>query len=249
MPKHEDPLTGLPEVWRNADRPIIIYNGPAQFEETATTNALGQLFWLALITLCLVVAGFCAWGVWNPAFDKKQFSPIYIEGRPVGLLKQIEERRQVNAWANGLIEFRDLVRADNAARRRSTLTHPLLTDRQGIDADHQGIDGLRAQWDAMCRNIRDRIYDRRIGQLDARIVALRQQRLLAATPAERAPVDRALQSLEGQRDSELERRRTGGDPNLRCTPAAQSATCAPSDDNEWCNPRVRHPEEFTDLEQ
>ena len=52
-----------------------------------------------------------AWAMWNPNHDKTTFSPIYAEGRPLGLYRQIEERERVNETSAGLTEFRDAVRA------------------------------------------------------------------------------------------------------------------------------------------
>lgn len=238
MPGPDDTLSGLPDTLRNSNRPIVIYQGgPPQHLDAPTSNALGLLSWLALITLCLGVVVFCAWSVWNPGHNQRQFSPIYTEGRPIGLAKQIEERRQVNDRAEGLIEFLGRVRANNFARRRAVLTHPLLTDREGLDE-------LRQQWDAMCRNNRARIYDRRIGQIEARAAELRQRRWQTRDAAERGRIGDDLQSQQRQRNDEIERQRTDSDASLRCTPAAQAAVCSDSNDDAWCNPQLKQPREF-----
>ena len=233
-------LSGLPDTLRNSNRPIIIYQGGPEHQlDAPTSNALGLLSWLGLITLCLGAIVYCAWSIWNPGHDPRQFSPIYAEGRPLGLAKQIEERRQINESAEGLIEFLDRIRANNLARRRVILTHPLLTDREGIDE-------LRQQWDTMCRNTRARIYDRRIGQLEGRAADLRQRRRRSTDPVERERFDMDLLSLQQQRNDEIERRRTDGDPALRCTPAAQANVCIDSDADAWCNPQLAQPGDFVD---
>ena len=241
-----DPISGLPDVIRQSNRPIIIYQGgPPPYVDTRTGNALGLLAWLALITVCLAVAGFEAWGMWNPGYDPHRFSPIYAQGHPRGLNMQLEERRQINAWADGLGQFRDQLRANNDARRIVPLTHPLITDNQGIDLDHQGVDALRQQWDAMCANIRARIYDRRLSTIDNRVEQLRRERAYADL-ADQQHIDDELQSLRQQRADEVERRRTDSDPSLRCIPAAQADLCSDSNDDAWCNPQLRHPDEFVD---
>jgi hypothetical protein len=240
MPEPEEHLSGLPEVLRNSNRPIVIYQGaPAHQLDVQTHNALGLLSWLVLLTVCLGAILFCVWQVWNPGRDQSQFSPIYADGRPRGLAGQIEERRQINESAEGLIEFLDRVRADNLAGRRSTATHPLISDRGGID-------DLRSQWDAMCSNIRARIYDRRLGQLDARIADLRRQRSREANPAERVRINGELQTLQQLRSDQVERRRTDSDPALQCIPAAQAPVCSHSSNDEWCNPELKRPRDFVD---
>lgn len=238
MPDPEDHISGLPEVVRGSNRPIIIYQGPppGQFD-APTTNAVGLLSWLTLLTLCLVAIALSVWTVWNPGHDQTQFSPIYAQGRPVGLAGRIEEREEVNSRAEGLLDFLERVRADNLARRRSGETHPLITDRYGVE-------DLRSQWDAMCRSIRARIYDRRIGQIDARLSELRGYRRQVADPVERARVESDLAGLTEQRRAELERRRTDSDPALRCVPAAQAPVCSDASAEPWCNPQHDRPDEF-----
>lgn len=246
----EEALSGLPDTLRNSNRPIIIYQGgPPPYVDTRTSNALGLLGWLALITLCLGIGGYCAWTTWNPSFDRHRFSPIYSEGQPRGLIKQIEERQQINVWADGLTDFRDQVRANNEAWRFSTLTHPLLTDRQGIDLDHQGIDALREQWDAMCANIRARLYDQRLSLIEERAAELRAQRARERDPNERQRLDGLIESIRQERNVEIERRRTDSDPSLRCTPAALASVCSNSNDEAWCNPQLKRPDEFVEEEQ
>jgi hypothetical protein len=250
MTEPNDPLAGLPDIVRSSNRPIIIYQGPPpqSYVDARTNSALGSLAWLVLITTCLAIAAASAWSLWNPGFDAHRFSPIYAEGRPLGLSGQIEERRQINAWADGLTEFRDELRANNDARRVIALSQPLITDHQGIDLDHQGIDELRQRWDAMCQSIRASIYDRRFDAVDARMALLRQQRLRAGTASDLQSIDSVLQALKQQRDELVERERTDSDPQLRCTPTAQADVCSDSNNDAWCNPQLRHPEEFADDE-
>jgi hypothetical protein len=250
MTEPNDPLAGLPDIARSSNRPIIIYQGPApqSYVDARTNSALGSLAWLVLITTCLAIAAVSAWSLWNPGFDPHRFSPIYAEGRPLGLSGQIEERRQINAWADGLTEFRDELRANNDARRLAPLSHPLITDHEGIDLDHQGVDELRQRWDAMCQGIRASIYDRRFDAIDARVEQLRQQRLRTRNPSDLPEIDGRLQGLQQQRDELVQRQRTDSDPQLRCTPAAQAKACSDSNNDAWCNPQLRHPEEFADDE-
>jgi hypothetical protein len=238
MSNADDAQGGLPDVLRNAGRPIVIYQGaPPPNEFAQVSSALGVLVWLALVTLCLGVAGFYAWMVWGGGFDRTQFSPIYAQGRPIGLMKQLEERREISALAEGLIEFRDAVQSDNFTGRISTESHALLTDAQGIDA-------LRRRWDAMCAAVSTRIFERRIGLIDVRAAELRQARSISRDPDERQRIDSELSSLRQERADQFERRRTGSDPALRCTPAAEAPVCNGAHDDVWCNPTRARPDEF-----
>ena len=240
MPEHEEHLSGLPEVLRNSNRPIIIYQGaPPGALDAPTSNALGLISWLALLTLCLGTILFCVWQVWNPGYDTRQFSPIYAEGRPVGLANQIEERKQINARGEGLVDFLDRLRAARYNRARSRVTHSLISDPDGIDA-------VRAQWDEMCGNIRERIYDRRLGQIDSRAAELRRRGARVADPAERAQLDSDLLRLQAQRADQLQRRRTDTDPALQCVRASEAPVCSESDANVWCNPELNRPRDFVD---
>lgn len=242
MSDADDPemLRGVPDTLRQSNRPIIIYQGAPQNDIDAIAgNSLGLLSWLALLSVCLGVTIWGAWTVWNPAHDRAAYSPIHAEGRPVGLSGQIEERRQINAQAAGLIEFLDRIRADTVERRRTAAVHPLMTDRGGID-------DLRKEWDAMCRSIREGVYDRRIAQVEGRMLELRQRRGLERNPAELVRIDADLASLEVQRAAEVERRRTDSDPTLRCIPAAQANVCSNSNADAWCNPQLTRPNEFRD---
>lgn len=246
MTDSNDPLSGLPEVLRQSNRPIIIYQGnpaPPPLVDTRTTNALWLLTWLGLVTLCLGIAGLSAWAMWNPTFDKERFSPIYAEGHPRGLIKQTQERDQLNDLADGLLDIRDTLRLNNERGRFVSVTHPLIVNRQGAD---QGIDELRRRWDAMCQDIRARIYERRFSEIDVSVGQLRYERTLASDPAELKRIDDALQALRLQRNDIAVRRRTDSDPALRCTPAIQANVCLDSDTNPWCNPRLGRPEEFVD---
>jgi hypothetical protein len=191
------------------------------------------------LTVCLGAALFCAWEIWNPGHNQRQFSPIYSEGRPLGLAKQIEEREEINARADGLIEFLDRLRAAGARGSGSGVAHPLIT---GSD----GVDDVRRRWDAMCNTIRARIYDRRLGQVEARTLELRRRLAQASDPAERAQFYEGLRSLQEQRRDLLERRRTDSDPALRCVPAAEAPACSDSSNDPWCNPELARPSEFVD---
>ena len=58
MPEPDDTRGGLPEVLRSSDRPIVIYHaGPPPFADAPTSNALAQIFFLSLMTVCLIIAG------------------------------------------------------------------------------------------------------------------------------------------------------------------------------------------------
>jgi hypothetical protein len=231
---------GLPDIIRETDRPIIIYQGlpPGQGDATSG-NSLGLLSWLALLSLCLGVVGFCYWRVWNPSHDGAVASLIYKEGRPLGLAKQIEERTQINALADGIGPYLDRVRADSLDRRRTRATHPLLNDPGGIDQ-------LRREWDDMCLSIREGVYERRIGQLDARLAEARRRRALQPTATEAERLDAEMQALLRQRADEITRRRTDGDPALRCTPSAQAIACSEKNGEAWCNPDKVQAREFVD---
>ncbi len=239
-PPEPEPLRGLPDTLRSTNRAIIIYQGAPQSEIDAIAgNSLGLLFWLALLSVCLGVTIYGAWSVWNPAHARGVYSPIYAQGRPAGLAKQVEERRQINAQAAGIIEFLDRIRADTVDRKRTDAAHPLMTDRGGID-------DLRKGWDAMCLSIREGIYDRRIAQFEGRILELRQRRGLERDLATLATINSDLFSLQQQRDAEIERRRTDSDPTLRCVPSAQAQVCSNSNADAWCNPQLSRPNEFRD---
>lgn len=236
----DDILSGLPDTLRESNRPIIIYQGaPPNQLESLTGNSLGLIFWLALLSVFLGVVVFCFWRVWNPGFDKTQVSPIYAEGRPIGIAKRIEERRQINQQAAGLVEYLDAVRADTINRRRTRASHPLIADRDGLDA-------LRRDWDLMCNSRREAIYDRRIGQLDIRIAELRRQRSVETDPVQITRLEADLSSLSRQQFEESERRRTNSDPSLRCVPAALAPVCTTSSTEPWCNPGRTRPGEFLD---
>lgn len=238
MAEPDEHLTGLPDALRSSNRPIVIYQGVPGQLDGRTSNAVGVLSWLALLTVCLATILFCAWQVWNPGHDQSQFSPIYADGRPRGLAKQIEERGQINERAEGLVGFLDRLRAEGPSGR-SALTHPLFSDRDGID-------DVRREWDAMCANIRARIYDRRVGQIDARASELRRQRAREGDVVERTRLDSDLRALQQQRADQLDRRRTDSDPALRCVPAAEAPVCSDSNNDAWCNPDLRRPREFVD---
>lgn len=236
MPEPDEPQGRLPDVLRSSNAPIIIYQGAPPQLDVQTNNALGLLSWLALLTVCLSTIIFCVWQVWNPAHDQTQFSPVYANGRPLGLAGQIEERRQINERAEGLLVFLDGIRSDSSS---AALTHPLMSDRDGID-------DLRRRWDAMCLNVRSRIYDRRIGQLDARMVELRRRTSRERDTVERARLRGELQALARQRNDQIEIRRTDSDPSLQCVPAEQAPVCSGSNDNEWCHPERKRPRDFVD---
>ena len=238
MAEPEDLRGGLPDIIRSSDRPIIIYQGPPPGQlDPVTSNAVGVLSWLSLLTVCLVVIGLSFWAIWNPGRDQSQYSPVYEDGRPRGLSQRVEERRQINKEASGLMAYLERVQSDNFNRRRTTETHRLITGAQGIDE-------LRRQWDAACRNVRARIYDRRIGTFDTRIADLRRRARQTSDPAARASLTDNIAALQQQRRDEIERRRTDADPSLRCTPAAEAPVCAAASTDPWCNPERALPGEF-----
>ena len=239
MGDQDDNIGGLPEVIRESNRPIIIYQGvtPGQVDPV-TGNAIGLLAWLSLLTICLIVIGLSFWHIWNPAYDESRYSPIYAEGQPRGLAARVIERRQINERTNGLLLYLERLQADNFERRRTNETHALIDGEGGIDA-------LRREWDAACRAVRARVYDRRIGDLDARLFDLRQQVRQTQDAAERAALEVNIAELAQRRRDEVERRRTDSDASLRCTPAARAQVCSLTSEEPWCNPEIARPEEFT----
>ncbi len=238
MPEHEEPIGGLPEIIRDSNRPIIIYQGVAPGRlDPATSNAIGLLAWLSLLTVCLVVIALSSWAVWNPSHDETRYSPIYADGQPSGLANRVEERREINALASGLVQYVERIQADNFDRRRSNERHALIDGAAGIDA-------LRSEWDETCRRVRARIYDRRIGDLDTRLSEARRQLRQAQDRAQRETLSASVAVLVQQRRDEAERRRTDSDPGLRCTPAASAPACSLTSQDPWCNPDIARPNEF-----
>ncbi len=239
MPEHEEPIGGLPEIIRDSNRPIIIYQGapPGQLDPV-TSNALGLLAWLSLLTVCLAVIGLSSWAVWNPSRDETRYSPIYADGQPRGLANRVEERREINVLATGLVQYVERVQADNFDRRRSNERHALIDGADGVDA-------LRREWDTTCRRVRARIYDRRIGDLDTRLSEARRQLRQTQDPAQRETLDAEIATLVSQRRDQAESRRIDSDPSLRCTPAASAPACSLTSQDPWCNPDIARPDEFT----
>jgi hypothetical protein len=157
----------------------------------------------------------------------------------LGLAGRIEERRRINESADGLLAFLDRARAERANGRASTSTHPLMSDRDGID-------DLRRRWYEQCLNIRARIYDRRLGQLDTEIAGLRWRLERESDAVERARLNGEMRTLQQRRRDETERRRTDSDPSLRCVPAELAPVCSRTSNEDWCNPDLRRPREFVD---
>jgi hypothetical protein len=233
-----DPVAGLPDIVRESDRPIIIYQGyPPNQMDAVASNSMGLLTWLALLSLCLGVIGFCTWRVLDPGHDSAQVSLVYPEGRPKGLSGQVEERKRINAMAEGIVPFLDRLRADNFDERRTRATHPLMSNPGGVDQ-------LRRDWDQMCESIRAGIYERRIGQIEARMSVMRTQRLRQTDTAEAARLDGEYQALLRQRTDLLTARRTDSDPALRCTPAVLAPVCTEKSAEAWCHPDKAQPREF-----
>ncbi len=198
--------------------------------KSATSSSIGVLFWLALITLCLTVAGFSAWTMWNPNHasvtdDKRWFSPIYSEGRPLGLNKLIEEREQISAAAAGLVEYRELVRLG----RDAASPHPLIT------GPSDSIDALRGQWDAGCRNIRRQIYQGRIDRIEADLLRQRRRVAVVANAADRAALAAEARRMEDIKKQTVSLRDADGDPALYCTRAAEADACSQNDHEPWCD--------------
>ncbi len=238
MPEHEEPIGAVPDIVRDSNRPIIIYQGiaPGQLDPV-TSNALGLLSWLSLLTVCLVVIGVSSWSVWNPSRDETRYSPLYVDGQPRGLANRVEERRQINGLTAGLVQYVERIQADNFDRRRTNETHGLIDGADGVDA-------LRREWDAACRRVRARIYDRRIGDLDTRLSEARRQMRQTQDPSQRATLEADIAALVSERRVHAENRRIDGDPALRCTPAASAPPCSLTSDDPWCNPEIARPDEF-----
>jgi hypothetical protein len=240
MPDHDDNIGGLPDVIRDTNRPIIIYQGVAPGQlDPVTSNALGLLAWLSILTVCLIAIALSFWSIWNPSHDPARYSPIYAEGQPRGLAGRVSERRQINVRAAGLLQYLERIQTDNFDRRRTNETHALIDGAGGVDA-------LRREWDAACRSVRARIYDRRIGDLDSRLSDLRRRFRQTQDPVQRADLSANIADLAQQRRGEAERRRTDSDPTLRCTPAAEAPVCSRTSEDPWCNPELARPGEFAE---
>lgn len=238
MPENEEPIGSLPDIIRDSNRPIIIYQGPPPGQlDPVTSNAIGLLAWLSLLTVCLVVIGLSSWAVWNPSHDDSQYSPIYAEGQPRGLANRAAERREINALTAGLVQYIERIQADNFDRRRTNEAHALIDGADGVDA-------LRREWDTTCRRVRARIYDRRIGDLDTRLSEARRQLRQTQDPSQREALDASIAELVQQRRDQAERRRTDSDPALRCVSAASAPACSLTSRDPWCNPEIARPEEF-----
>lgn len=238
MPEQEEPTAGLPEIIRDSNRPIIIYQGAAPGQlDPVTSNAMGLLAWLSLLTVCLIVIGLSSWNVWNPSRDETRYSPIYADGQPRGLANRVEERREINVLASGLVQYVERIQADNFDRRRSNETHALIDGAEGVDS-------LRREWDTACRRVRARIYDRRLGDLDTRLAEARRQVRQTQDPTQRATLDASIADLMQRRREQSESRRIDSDPTLRCTPAAIAPACSLTSQEPWCNPEIARPEDF-----
>ena len=236
MADNDTPNT-LPELLRQSNRPIIIYQGGPPILEPRAGGALGLIAWLCLFTICLVVAASCFWMVWNPNFDRNQDSVVFAEGRPFGLMRQIEERRTINDSAAGLVDYLQRLRD----------SHGFVGDAAApaVLVDHDGIDDLRRQWDALCQDVRGRIYGRRIGRIDAQIAQLNQLRTQARDPDQRTSLNDQVRDLRQQRSDVLAEERQNSNPQLRCTLAAQAPACSDSSSDLWCNPQLARGEEFS----
>lgn len=239
MAEHDDNIGGLPDVIRESNRPIIIYQGvqPGQIDPV-TSNALGLLAWLSMLTICLVIVALSFWSIWNPSHDPDRYSPIYEEGQPRGLANRVDERQQINERADGLLQYLERIQSDNFDRRRTNETHALIDGAGGVDA-------LRREWDAACQRVRARIYDRRIGNFDVQVAEARRQLRQNRDPAQQAALTATIDNLVAQRRAETERRRTNSDPALRCTSAALAPACSRTAREPWCNPDIDQPGEFT----
>lgn len=240
MTDHDDPIGGLPDVIRESNRPIIIYQGVAPGQlDPVTSNALGLLAWLSLLTICLIVIGLSFWMIWDPSRDPARYSPLNVEGQPRGLANRVTERREINTRTGDLVEYLERIQADNFDRRRTNESHALLDGGAGIDT-------LRRQWDAACQRVRARVYDRRIGDIDTRLADVRRRLRTTQDPVERAALETTFAELTAQRRSEVERRRTDSDPTLRCTPAIEAPACSHANADPWCNPELGRPDEFNE---
>lgn len=240
MADHDDPIGGLPDVIRDSNRPIIIYQGvqPGQIDPV-TSNALGLLAWLSLLTVCLIVIGVSFWTIWDPSHDPARYSPVHGEGQPRGLANRVAERREINSATVDLIRYLERIQDDNFRRRRTSETHPLMAGAGGIDT-------LRREWDEACQRVRARIYDRRIGDIETRLTEVQRRIRQTQDPAERAALQTTINELVAQRRSEYERRRTDSDPTLRCTPAAEAPACSHANQDPWCSPEISRPDEFNE---
>lgn len=240
MPDHDDPIGGLPDIVRDSNRPIIIYQGAAPGQiDPVTSNALGLLAWLSILTVCLIAIGLSFWSIWNPSHDPARYSPIHAEGQPRGLANRVSERREINARTAGLLQYLERVQSDNFDRRTTDETHALIEGANGVDA-------LRRDWDAACRAIRARIYDRRIGDVETRLSDLRRRLRQTQDAAQRTELNAGIADLAQQRRTIADQRRTDSDPALRCTPAAEAPVCSRTSDEPWCNPELARPGEFVE---
>lgn len=240
MADHDDPIGGLPDIIRESNRPIIIYQGPPPGQlDPVTSNALGLLAWLSLLTVCLIVIGVSFWMIWDPSRDPARYSPVNGEGQPRGLANQVVERREINRHTAGLIEYLERIQADNFSRRRTNETHALVAGATGIDA-------LRRQWDQACARVQARVYDRRLGDIDTRLAEATRRLRATQDPLERAALETSIAELGAQRRSEVQRQRTNSDPTLRCTPAIEAPACSHANADPWCNPELHQPDQFNE---
>jgi hypothetical protein len=184
---------GLPDAWRNAH--VVVYQGPPPDAETPTRNALGLLFWLAMITLCLLIAGLCFMTIWG---DK-------------GLIRQIEAQERITADSDPLLDYVEDLRRQNNELAMINLDGgvtepPALTD---LPQAITGIKDLRERFDRHCLEIAGRVR----GDIENRQQGIREA--LATNIGARERYD----LLEQQRRLQEQLR------SLQCAPARAAAEC------------------------
>ncbi|MES1158808.1 MAG: hypothetical protein ABUL42_02830 [Terricaulis silvestris] len=137
MPRPED--SQLPQHWTtDKGQAIIVYTSPAQQQEAATRSAAGILFVLAVLTLCGIVAGICAWRTWGPG----------------GIVSRITAQQSISEEARGLGDYRNALARQNAEMARQIATNkiqpPAGAPQHGLVTGQVGIDAQRIAFDRAC---------------------------------------------------------------------------------------------------
>ncbi|HVZ99522.1 MAG TPA: hypothetical protein VG841_04330 [Caulobacterales bacterium] len=145
MPRPED--QSLPQNWSSVEKSqaVVIYASPQQQQETAARSAFGLLFVLAVITLCGVIAGICAWRTWGQE----------------GVISQIaaqqaitEETRAIGDYRNQL--SRQNIEMDRMLKSGKISAPPLPPQHNLITAQTRSVDAARREFDANCAAITTR---------------------------------------------------------------------------------------------
>ncbi len=145
MPRPDDQQ--LPQNWSDLQRgqAVVLYASPQQQQENATRSALGLLFVLAVITLCGVIAGICAWRTWGPD----------------GIVSQITAQQSITEETRALGDYRNALARQNAQMARMLETGRIAPvasppQHQLETAQARSIDAARRDFDVSCAAITTR---------------------------------------------------------------------------------------------